>query len=225
MPDDDKDIQASLQKLLDRHNGESETVAGLLFRENHSLREDKRTLRVRVDELESKKPSEGSMVLSKEEAEAWTAYSELGKPEEIKEKIGKVSEYEGELSQIKRRGALSEAAKIINANGDVLSRLIPADSEILLKDVNVTKDGKSSVEKVPFIKTSSGETQLSQFIDVDLKDFHPAIYNQPKGQAQGASLPPQGKAGENQTNGVDSLVDGFNKRRNPEDNPLLGTKK
>lgn len=103
-------LNRALAGLLTRH-GSSDAVALHLLNENHTLREQRRTLQGQV-------PAAGSVVLTPEQAQAWQAYQELdADPAALATRLE-------QGSQAAQREQTRELATVSGANPDVLSDLL-----------------------------------------------------------------------------------------------------
>lgn len=103
-------LNRALAGLLTRH-GSSDAVALHLLNENHTLREQRRTLQGQV-------PAAGSVVLTPEQAQAWQAYQELdADPAALRTRLE-------QGSQAAQREQTRELATVSGANPDVLSDLL-----------------------------------------------------------------------------------------------------
>lgn len=171
----DKTAAQALQSLLDKHKGDAMALALQLVQENYELRHKNAGHRAEIEQLKGKVPAEGSITLSKADAQRWADYQALGKPEEVKQKLaetdayaalGKVDEIkaklsegealQGRLSAYEKEKQVREAAEAVGFNPVVLAdRVGSAGLEI----TSETKDGKP-VKSVS-IKVKEGEAEKS----------------------------------------------------------------
>jgi hypothetical protein len=149
------------KKLLEKHNNDAAIVAGKLYDENHSYRQT-------IRELKGKVPADGSMVLSADQAKVWTAYLELGKPEEIATLKHEHGQYATERQAADREKFHGEVADAHGYKVSVLSRLIDQDKiEVELKDATV--NGKTV--RVAHVKDGENLTPLPDYAKAHWGDF------------------------------------------------------
>jgi hypothetical protein len=161
------DDRQNLQGLLARHNNDAMQVVATLLAENHSLRDERRTLR-------SQLPPTGAVVLTAEQAQAWAAYQQLGTVEALTQERTAAQGVTGELASLKRQAVLRSVQDASGANADVLAQLPGAEK--LTFDVRESQaDGKTV--KTVFVKDEAGaETELRAFVGAKFKAFEPAIF-------------------------------------------------
>lgn len=203
-------VEAAIQRLQDRNNTDPSGVATLLFRENHELREERRTLRDEVQDLRKNAPKDGGLVLSKEEAEAWKQYTELGKPDEVKKGLEERESLKADVAQRERRDGIRSAASLVNFKPNVLIDLVENKGlHLETRDVDMEVEGKTETVKVPFVrrvgddgKPTGDAVKLTDYVQKELPDYMPAL--QQSGQPQGAGgtvLPKQSGGGQGTTTG------------------------
>lgn len=165
-------VLESFNNKLAKFNNDATALAQQLFTENYTLREDKRKLNARVEELQGKQPAEGAVVLTGDEAKTWGAIKELNlSADDIKAKLQSSTETAAELSRLKRQSLIREAAETEGYKHTVLDTLIGADMPLELKEVD--KDGKKV--KQAFVKVDEQELSLSDYITTHKADFLPAL--------------------------------------------------
>lgn len=169
MPDEDKDKDptAAFQSRLAKMNGDAMGFATQLFDENFHLRKDKR-------DLEKKVPTEGAVVLSKEDASEYEALKALGKSGDLKTKLEAAGTLETENATLKKKDILRDIA---SAHGYKLSVLQDLDAkggglEYTLKE---EKDTKGQARKVAYIKQEGKDVPLEQFATEKWADYMPAL--------------------------------------------------
>jgi hypothetical protein len=186
-----------MQSLLDKKGGDSGEVIKMLLTENFKLRDDKRTLKGQLVELEKKTPGEGTVILTGDDATEWNSFKELGKKvEEVKTGLAKSEELQGELNKRDRSALIANAAKEAGYNSSVLTELVEARGlTVEMKDIEVkAEDGTKKTEKRPFIKAGekSDPVELSSYAESNFKNFMPALTNTEEGnQESGNLVPPQ----------------------------------
>jgi hypothetical protein len=160
MPEDDNpqggNQAEALQKLLDKKNGDAMGVAMMLLSENFGLREKNRQLKEKV-------PADGTVLLSKEEAEQFNAFKALNlKPEEIKTKVTDYDKVVAERDSLNKVKLLREVADAgYSFDGlKTFDDLEGKDIEYVIREE--TKDGKQ-VKSVS-VKAEGKEMPLDDFV-------------------------------------------------------------
>lgn len=148
--------------------------------DNYRLREERRGLKSQIAETQSKVPSEGSKVLSADEAAEYAAYLALGKPKDVKAALDTKGTAEQELTALKREKLLSKAAEAAGFKASVLERLA-GDLQIELE----AKDGKPLV----YVVKDGEKVALADYAEKEWADFLPAL------QQKAAPLAPDINAG------------------------------
>jgi hypothetical protein len=163
------DASEGFKKLLEKHQNDTARVAEKLYDENHSYRQT-------IRELKGKVPGEGSLVLNADQAKSWTAYLELGKPEQLAALKGEHSQFATERQAAAREKLHAAAAEAHGYKVGVLSRLIDQDKlEIEIKDVSV--NGKTA--KVAHVKDGDTLTPLPDYAKANWSDFGDALPKTP----------------------------------------------
>lgn len=156
-------LAANEKKAVDQVKARNEKIRGL-EEENNSLK-DKLTV---LD-------SPGNKVLSKADADTFDAYTALGTPKEIKERLEKLPELEGKVTQFETAKSLTDITKA-NGLGDVkLNSEVLSDFLALPENKGVTafiktekrKDAKGAeiTVEVPYLKVETledGKTKVSE---------------------------------------------------------------
>lgn len=195
MPDDPKDdAHEGLRKLLEKHSNDATALATQLYSDNYQLREDKRKLKEQLADAEKAKPAEGSVVLSKADAERWKAYQELGKPDDLKATVTERDTLKGEVAKAIRTETIRSVAEVAGYNADVLGELAKETQTFAVKEITV--DGKT-IKQAYIVVEADGkqvEKPLAEFAEANWKSFLPAL--QPtvtpeKRQRQGTPYVPQ----------------------------------
>ncbi|SMB93325.1 hypothetical protein [Deinococcus hopiensis] len=176
-PDPQKAAQ-NLQNLLSKHNGDAIALAATLLGENANYRDRIRTLE---GEVEKTKLPDGSVVLSKADAERYAAYQALGKPDELKTKLADGETATSELGTLKKRDTLRTVADKVGYKPSVLERL---GGDLTFEEIEV--DGEKAGEKVKTygVKLADKVVPLDQYAKEQWGDFLPALAAQGGGNNQ-----------------------------------------
>lgn len=171
MPEDEKNPVVGLQALLAKANGDAMGVAGLLYSENFQYREQLRQLKEQLAQAQAKAPGEGAVVLTPEQAKAWTAYQALGTVEIVTQGLKEKETAQGELRTLRREQTLRQAAETCGFDADVLGTLA-GGLEFVLQDV--TAEGKTV--KAAFVKDAQGaQVRLEEYARQKWEKFTPAL--------------------------------------------------
>jgi hypothetical protein len=173
MPDEPNDNPANdkpnadptqaFQRRLDKYEGDAMKFATALYDENWQLREKNR-------QLEGKAPSEGSVVLSKTDAERWESYKALGKPDELKQRLDAHATLETQLAEMKQKDVLREVADL---HGYKLSVLLDRDKAAGGLKVEIKDDAKGV--KTAFVKDGDKEAPITEFAQQHWADYLPSL--------------------------------------------------
>lgn len=193
-----------LSKLLEKHDGSHENALKELAEQfDKEAASSKRARDARTDalkerddlktQLEGKETPEGSVFLSKADSERFKAFSALGEPGEVVQKLEAAKGATERLSQLERQGAVRDAAEVLGYKPSVLDRLAP-DLSFTLEDV--TLEGKTTKT----VKARRGDVDVN--LETEFADFLPSL--RLEGAAQPAassikSLVPVGGSGANAT--------------------------
>ena len=168
---------------MSRSSWERERSADLATRDALKLAEkaagleyDLRTIRTERDALKAALPQEGSVVLSKADAEKWASYSALGKPDDLKAAMTERDSIRADLSGRDRRDSNRTAADAAGYRPGVLEKLLPADAVTSVRDVQV--DGKAV--RTAFVTIAGAERPLSEWASTEHADFMPSLAMQPQ---------------------------------------------
>lgn len=146
--------------VLDRYGKDALKLAEKLaesLSDNYSLREKNRTLRQEVADFKAKQAPDGARVLTKEESEAYDAYTALGKPSDIKSELDTKSTAEQELTTLRRKQQLYDVHALTGFDPDVLGE-IGANWQFITKEEQ--SDGGTS--KVVYVKEGDQEQRIDQ---------------------------------------------------------------
>lgn len=166
----------SFKNKLAKHDNDATAFATQLYAENFGLREEKRKLGAQIQDLQGRVPTDGSVVLNGDDAKAWNSIKELNlSPEQIKEKLQTSDEANSQLAELRRKDLMREVSEVEGYKSSVLSTLIPADTQIEIKEAET--DGKK--HRAAFVKVKENgadkEYALSEYVESNHKDFLPAL--------------------------------------------------
>lgn len=168
-------IAAAMQSLIEKQ-GSSEKALELLLTENYELRAKNRTLREQIAEKEKDAPAEGSIILSPEEAKAWEAYKEIGKPEDLKKTVEERDTLKATANRLTREAEIASIAEAHGFNPKVLIRLA-GDLEFEVKEIE--HEGKKISKTSVIIPSEDGKrttaVALDEYADKNWKEFIPAL--------------------------------------------------
>ena len=160
------DPAEGLRNLLARNNNDAMAMAGQLYAENYQLR-------ARNRELTSAQPAEGSVVLSREHAAQWAAYTQLGAPDALTTQLSQAQTASQELTALKRQGLYRDVGEVAGWKASVLAQL-PGAADLTFAIKDVTVDGKAV--KQAFVTPKDGaEVALSAYAQQHWADFLPAL--------------------------------------------------
>jgi hypothetical protein len=159
------DDRQNLQGLLQRHNNDAMAVVATLLSENHSLRDERRTLRGQL-------PAQGAVVLSPEQAQQWTAYQGLGALDALQQQLQQAQTAQSELSGLRRESLLGRVQEASGYKASVLGKLPGAD-KLDFEVRETTVDGKAVKSVV--VKDGGKETALADYVKANWADFEPAL--------------------------------------------------
>lgn len=178
-------VVKAFEKLLERKGGDASAVALMLYDENKRYRD-------KISELSGKVPSEGAVVLSASDAQAWQAYKALGTHEEVKQAIEQRGQLQGQLDSLSRESVLRDAAAAAGYKFSVLQdrdKVARIDGKQLSYAVReVEKDGKKA--PVAFVKDGDTEKPLAEYAQEQWAEFLPSLV-QGTQQANGTPYPAQ----------------------------------
>lgn len=129
------------------------------------LEKDNGKQRDEIRDLKAKVPEEGTVTLSKERADALSAYEALGKPADLKAQVDKLPELEAGIARRDREAAREAAAKTLGIEGKDLASFAGADDLTYeVRDQEVERNGKKEKAPVAYVKDAEGkEHPLADF--------------------------------------------------------------
>lgn len=171
------DPQTGFNNLLQRENNDAQRVAWLLYQDNHAARSEARDLQSRVLELQNQMvqiqqqvPTDGSVVLSGDQANAWTRYQELGTPDDI-------ATLRSNLTTLERGQVLRNAAEAHGYKVSVLQTLVGN----LSLELRPNADGSGNTAHI--ITGENQATPLPDYVQQTWPDFLPALLDKPQSMA------------------------------------------
>lgn len=209
--DDDLDIESPVRPSIpagDQFSGLASQVEAYereWRREAKRLRDEARNRRIKLRQLEHQLATqqervapEGAVILTGDDATTYTAYQALGKPDELKTRLGERDQFQGELTTLRRDALLRDVAQAAGFKPTVLKTL-GGDREYEFREVEV--DGKPV--KQPFIKDGEEFKPLSTYAEQQWGDFLPALRATNGSEASrptgGIAWPPQPSGAQTQT--------------------------
>lgn len=158
------DSSPSFERLLERHQNDARAVANLLFQENYQYRQAARQHEAEVAQLRGQVPTAGSVILTPEQATTWTAYQQLGTPEQL-------TAGRNELQGLQRQAVVTEAAAAHGYRPAVLGRLA-GDLPLVVREVE--ENGQK--QRRAFVTPEGGqETRLDSYAAEQWADFIPSL--------------------------------------------------
>jgi hypothetical protein len=162
-----------VERLIARF-GSAEAALGVLAGENFSHRTTIRDLEARLATAGERAPKEGQLVLSREQAAEFQAFQDLGKLDEVKQKLTDAEQLSAKLSAREYQDTIQEATKLAGfANGVVLGDLLRARGlKVEMKEETV--DGKAV--KAPYVREGEGDPlKLVTYIEEKAPDYKVAL--------------------------------------------------
>jgi hypothetical protein len=212
---DDPNITSSFQRRLERFNNDAMLMANELYRENYRERESNRRLREQLTELQGRIPAEGAHVLTGDDVARWQAYTQLGQPTELQQRIDAGTTAIQERDSLRRDTTIRQAADVAGYKPSVLQRLA-ADVQLSVRDTNGTQEAVVTVE-------GQQPVPLTQYAEQHWADFLPALTAQSQ-QQQRAGVPFVPQAGNGTPPKPQDMVAAFAKQiqeqRDNAPNPL-----
>lgn len=144
--------------------------------ENAKARERIRALEAEKAELAEKLPPDDAVILTGDDAQAWAAYGELGKPDLIRVKLEDYDRATGEAAALKREALVDKAAR--DPDNETQYRFKPTVLQTLLAatDAQLAKTDKGFA-----VRVGEAEKSLEKWLEEDQADFLPAVTVKPAG--------------------------------------------
>lgn len=143
--------------------------------DNARAREKVRALEAEKADLAGKLPAKDAIVLAGDDAKAWAAYQELGKPDLVKVKLEDYDRATAEASTLKRSQLVDKAAR--DPKDETAYRYKPSVLERLLADTSLKANDKGEY----LVKVGDAEKALEKWLEEDQADFLPAVQVTPNG--------------------------------------------
>lgn len=235
--DDDDQSVKTIDGLVNRL-GSAQNAANQLWEDNLKLRQKKREQEATITELKGKVPSEGTVVLTKEQAAEWDSYQKFlmengadGKPttlDAINKSIADGKASAETLAKRDRAEAISKAAADVKFNPEVLTQLAEHDGLTLTTQTVKVKDaqGNESDQRVHYVQKAGMAVpmELTAYANQSWAPFKASLEAQPAGQQQQQGQPAGQQwvgggatgGGQQQGNPISSLVEGMVKARQPQ---------
>lgn len=141
-------------------------------------------LSTELDEVSAKLPKADEVIVKKTDADVLAQYKTLGAFDDVKKKVEKSTELQGELDGKKADETTDAAADLLGYSKSVLRDLVRSRG-LTIENRDVTVDNKTV--KAPYVKQKD-KTEfepLKAFAERDLKDYLPALTAKPaNGQQQ-----------------------------------------
>jgi len=166
----------SLKKALDKRESD-----------NKEARDRIKTLEAERANIEALLPGDDTTVLAAEDAKAWAAYQELGKPDQVKVKLDDYDRATREAAQLRRRDMVDRVSR--DPSDETRYRFKPTVLERLLADATLSVSDKGEAT----VKVGDAEKPLEKWLEEDQADFLPAL------QAQAVGTPAVRQPGDRRT--------------------------
>lgn len=164
------------EALMAKHNSDALRVAEKLYDDNHTLREKLRDTRGKV-------PADGSVVLSPDEAKAWSEYLKLGKAEDVKASLDQGKAATGELAKSKQAEFHQAVAETLGWKPSLTSDILAKHSLTPeLKDEN----DRGKAVKVAYVQHEGKSVKLADFVKERDPDYLAVL---PTGSKVGPARP------------------------------------
>ena len=199
-PQPQPDVLAGLQRLIERQHGDAGRVAELLYRENYELRERARSLSEQL-------PAQGAVVLPPAQAAHWQAYTAMGEPDALTQRLTAAEQASAELVGLRRAESLRTVAEAAGYRPSVLNRL----AEGLTLEL---RDGQ------PVVVTGDTATPLADYAQREWADFLPALTQQAQATGQGPAFVRQQPGTGAAADPIAAFIDATNQQREARPNPF-----
>lgn len=180
-PSKEKGGQSIADRLVARY-GSAEAALARLAEENYEYREEKRTLKEQLDQATKKLPADGAIVLTGDDAKAFTAFQALNIPlAKVGDVVKERDAAKAQIAERDREAVVREAATLAGfTKPNVLAELAKTKNlHVEIREIDVEKDGKTEKRKVPHVrpadKTDAPLEALDSFAKRELVDFLPAL--------------------------------------------------
>lgn len=221
------EIAANVAAILQKNNNDANKSIEMLLSETAKLREDKRALKEELQRWKDDAPQHGDVILSGEEIKEWEKYLSFGTAEDVEKKVSGYSEMESKIQSIEKKSIVEEAAKLSGFNPNVLHKL-GLDLEIEFKEVPKTDAlGKTTNQKVAFIKTDAGLESLHDYASKNWNEFMPSLKEGANTQNRNSGVKYHSNGSGGQVVPPEDIAENFikqaNEARSKGTNPLMPT--
>lgn len=169
----------SASDTAQRFNGDQIRMAekiNLLETDNYKQRDEIRDLKRDNQDLKTKVPADGALVLTGDDASQYQALKALNlKPDEITKQLTDAKEAVTQRDALQRRDTIRQVADVSGYKASVLERLL-ADGDLpVVKDVQETVQGKPTTVKRAFVVKDGKDVALADHAKTEWSDFLPAL--------------------------------------------------
>lgn len=178
------DAKSALRRLAEK----AEKMEG----ENYHYREQ-------IRDLKAKQLSEGSVAVTKEQAEMLDAYQALGTPDELQKRVAAAQEATQKVERYERERELRKIAGAASATFEVL-RDIGADLTYEVRKEKV--EGQEDPVEVVYVKNGDTPTRFDEYAKQEWSHYLPALFPDSEtqqdrpGSREVLGQPPSRRAGE-----------------------------
>lgn len=160
LPDD---VVEGLRNLIDRRDGDTSQALELLYRDNFNLREQLRALRGQL-------PQDGQRVVDAADADALTAYRELGEIDALRQSLQDLDDLRERVAQAERDALIREVAEIAGYKPSVLAE-IGRDLQFEIAEVQ----DAGGTRRVANVKDGDRAIPIHDWMKSNRADFLPAL--------------------------------------------------
>lgn len=182
-PDDKKttvtdadEMAEKIARLLDKHSGKPDDAVRELLRDNFKARDGRRADRERYErelaELRAKLPSDGAVVLTRDEAASVKQYESLGGMETLKERLARLDELEKRDAERTWSDRARQIAERAGYDPDVFAGLLRMPDAPKIEAFEDEKDGANWRIRVV---GEGGKEPLGRFAEKVWAKFLPAL--------------------------------------------------
>lgn len=192
-PSDEGGERQRPSEVLERYGRDAIRLAEKLAdaqNDTFSLREKNRQLRRELEEARGKAPAEGATVLSAEDAATWKAYQELGKADELKQRLTASEGASTELTTLRRDKLIAEVAEVAKVKAAVLADRAQG-LDLAVREV---EEGGQKVRRAVVIKDGK-DLPLDAYAKEHWADYLPALQLQATTAPSGTAFVRQGGGG------------------------------
>lgn len=160
------DLSKSADGLVSKH-GDSTAALKVVIGENYEYR-------TRLREMKAQLPKDGGLVLSADDAKAFSAFRALGTPDELKTALEAGKTASDQVTRFAREKTHNHAASLTGFKPSVLAALAEKDKAEIVVIPGKDKAGKDI--EVAHVKGEGDKTTpLAEYAESKWKDFLPAL--------------------------------------------------